>query len=569
MVNYRFSIEQPNQQYVRITVDFPVTSGELEIQLPSWRPGRYQLGNFAKNVKGFKVTDDKHKKRVATKLTKDRWLVETEGANTIRVEYQYYAAELNAGSTFLDATQLYVNPVNCCVYAEGLENEVVELTLAIPDDWKIATSMKRNGHVLQAANFEELADSPFMCSAHLQYNQYEAGGTLFHVWFNGEIKPDWKRLIPDFKAFSEKQIEKFTEFPTPEYHFLIHILPIKAYHGVEHSKSTVIALGPSYEVFGELYKELLGVCSHELYHSWNVKAIRPIEMMPYDYTRENYSRLGYLCEGVTTYMGDIFLLKSKVFTEQQYYKELLVRLQTHFDNHARFNYSVADSSFDTWLDGYEPGAPNRKVSIYTEGSLLAFVTDVSILKATNNKHGLDEVMKRLYFNYALHGKGVSEDDYRRELENVSGTSFEKLVTDYINGTSPFESILTEAMEYIGLELEHKPAATYSHARLGLKCLPEGDKVIVKALYPGGPADLAGLMLEDQIFGVNETAIAGELDKWLKYFDDDQKVLHLIRKGKILTLTVPEVNRNFYSEYAIVPVKEPNSHQKKAFEAWKS
>ena len=138
-------------------------------------------------------------------------------------------------------------------------------------------------------------------------------------------------------------------------------------------------LGPSYVVFDAVYPDLLGVSSHELYHTWNVKAIRPIELFPYDFTKENYSELGYLCEGVTTYMGDLFLFKSNVFSEEEYFNELNQQLQKHFDNPGRFNYSVAASSFDTWLDGYVPGVPNRKVSIYTEGCLIALVCDLMII----------------------------------------------------------------------------------------------------------------------------------------------------------------------------------------------
>jgi predicted metalloprotease with PDZ domain len=300
MVKYSFSCENPSQQYISIKATFSVNSKTTTVQLPSWRPGRYELGNFAKNVKGFRIFDENNKAVSFKKLVKDAWEVDTEGKKEIRVEYSYFAAELNAGSTFLNAEQLYVNPVNCCVFTEETKREPVELELAIPSDWKIAGSMKENGTVLSASNFEELADSPFICSNSLQYNQYEVNGTIFHLWLNGEVKPDWKRLVKDFKAFTAKQLEKFMEFPVPEYHFLIHILPYKAYHGVEHQRSTVITLGPSYEVFASLYKELLGVSSHELYHTWNVKAIRPADMYPYDFTKENYSELGYICEGVTT-----------------------------------------------------------------------------------------------------------------------------------------------------------------------------------------------------------------------------------------------------------------------------
>ncbi len=568
MVKYSFSSENPSQQYISIKATFPVNSITTTVQLPSWRPGRYELGNFAKNVKGFRVFDQNNKAVSFKKLVKDAWEVNTEGKTEIRVEYGYFASELNAGSTFLNAEQLYVNPVNCCVFTEETKEESIELELAIPNEWKIAGSMKVNGTVLSASNFEELADSPFICSNSLQYNQYEVNGTIFHLWLNGEVKPDWNRLVKDFKAFTAKQLDKFLEFPVPEYHFLIHILPYKAYHGVEHQRSTVITLGPSYEVFASLYKELLGVSSHELYHTWNVKAIRPADMYPYDFTKENYSELGYICEGVTTYMGDLMLYKSGVFSLDQYLLEMNKQLQKHFDNHGRFNYSVAESSFDTWLDGYVPGAPARKVSIYTEGCLLAFVTDVMILEATESKFGLDTVMQRLYFDYYLKGKGVSEADYKFVLEKVSGISFDSFFEDFIHGNRPYESILTDAFDFIGLELHHKPSQFYSHGRLGFKIIPQGQNFIIKVIYPGSPANLGGLMLEDEIIAVNGYACLGELDKWLKYFDNDLKHITVLRAGRIIQMTLPEVDRNFYMEYEVKPLPKMNTPQIKAFDAWR-
>jgi len=567
MVHYSFSIENPNQQYIHIKVNFVVTEEITIIHLPSWRPGRYEIGNFAKNVKGFKVYDDQNKRIEAPKISKDSWEINTSKTKEIRVEYSYYATDLNAGSTFLSPEQLYVNPVNCCVFIKEQADLPTSLELNIPENWEVAGSMEKSENVLSAKNFDELADSPFICSPNLQHETYQSVDTLFHVWFNGEVKPDWEKLIKDFKAFTDKQIEKFTEFPVSEYHFLIQIAPYKIYHGVEHCKSTVIALGPSYDIFEGLYKELLGVSSHELYHTWNVKTIRPIEMFPYDFTKENYSRLGYICEGITTYMGDLFLLKSNVFSLNAYLSEMNNQLQKHFDNHARFNYSVTDSSFDTWLDGYVPGAPGRKVSIYTEGCLLAFVTDVMILRATNNKSSLDSVMKVLYFNYALKGKGVSEEDYIKELENIAGISFKDFFKEFVNGTNPFEAILTESFEYLGLELKHVPAKQYSAGRLGFKANPNGNNFTVSALYPGGPADLGGVMTGDEIIAVNRLACGGEMDKWLSHFDHDLKTLTIIRAGKLIETTLPEVNRFFYSEYTVVPLENPNSFQKKALDMW--
>jgi predicted metalloprotease with PDZ domain len=527
------------------------------------------LGNFAKNIKGFKVFDDTNKRLSVSKLTKDSWEVCCIDTRTIRIEYSYYASELNAGSTFLSKEQLYVNPVNCFVYTDEQAQDAIELKLIIPSSWSVAGSMPQQEHTLTATNFDELADSPFICSPKLQHETYLSGETNFHVWFHGEVKPDWERVLSHFKAFTDKQIEKFQEFPTSEYHFLIQILPYKAYHGVEHCKSTVITLGPSYDVFGSLYKELLGVSSHELYHTWNVKAIRPIEMYPYDFTKENYSQLGFLCEGVTTYMGDLFLLKSTVFSLNEYFIELNKQLQKHFDNAARFNYSVAESSFDTWLDGYVPGAPGRKVSIYTEGCLLAFVTDVMILRSTNNKYGLDEVMKRLYFNYALQGKGVSEADYLTELENISGISFKTFFKEFVHGTFPYESILTESFDYLGLQMNVKPSGAYSQAVLGFKTIPAGNNFIITSLYPGSPAELGGLMLNDEVIAVNDYVCCGELDKWLTYFDANVKTITVVRSGKLIQCQLPEVNRFFYSEYSVTLNESANNLQKRALQAWMS
>jgi predicted metalloprotease with PDZ domain len=150
---------------------------------------------------------------------------------------------------------------------------------------------------------------------------------------------------------------------------------------------------------------------------------------------------------------------------------------------------------------------------------------------------------------------------------LAGDEMNAIFDDYFYGTRPFEAILTDAFETIGLELHHQPSKRYSYARLGFKTLPVGNHHIAKAIYPGSPADLGGLMLEDEIIAVNGFALNGELDKWLEYVDDREKHLTVIRAGKLLELSLPEVQRNFYLEYSVLPVENPNGAQKKAFEHW--
>ncbi|MFN6076415.1 MAG: M61 family metallopeptidase, partial [Fluviicola sp.] len=456
MTHYELSIQNPNQQYIQFKVTISDCQENQVFHLSKWRPGRYELGNFAKNIKGLKIFNAENELVSFEKIDSSTWKINCKKGETVRVEYAFFSVELNAGSTFLSKEMLYVNPVNCFIYTPEDLTQSSTFKLNIPEKWSVAGSLPEEEGVYFADNFHELADSPFICTEKIQHHTYEAGETLFHLWFAGECQIDWERIISDFKAFTEIQLEKFIEFPVKEYHFLFHILPYRAYHGVEHQKSTVITLGPSYDLFKNTYADLLGVSSHELYHTWNVKAIRPIDMFPYNYQSENYSRLGYLCEGVTTYMGDLMLFKSDVFDFEDYKREFSAQLQKHFDNPGRFNFSVADSSFDTWLDGYVPGAPGRKVSIYTEGCLLAFVSDVFIRRHSKNEHGLDELMKRLYYNFALENKGVSEEDYCKLLVELGGEELEKIMPTHFYGSAPYENILTEALDYLGLEMTSRP-----------------------------------------------------------------------------------------------------------------
>ena len=566
-INYKIVSDHASSKLLQVTVNFPTNESETLIHLPAWRPGRYELGNFAKNVKNFSVFDDAKKKCMFFKTNKDTWLVKTEHTKSITVQYNYYANELNAGSTFVDAELIYVNPVNCLVYIDELIDHPISISVANKYNWQIATSLKNIDGVLHATNYDELVDSPFIVSPNLQSESYTLNSIVFTIWINGHKQIDWQPIINDFKKFTQHQLEAFGEFPADKYEFLIFSLPNQAYHGVEHLKSTVITLGPSHALFNSLYNELLGVSSHELYHAWNIKSIRPAEMLPYNLKAENYSTLGYIYEGITTYMGDLFLLKSGVFNLETYLEQFSQQVQKHLDNPGRFNYSVAESSHDTWLDGYVPGVPGRKVSIYTEGCLLAFCADILIRQATKNKHGLDEVMKRLYFDFALNGLGINEKDYQNLLENISGISFQSFFDDYVNGTHNYESILIDCLEYVGLTLQQNKLASYSQSRLGLRFTKSNNGILVSEIYPGSPADIAGICLNDQVIALNEIQINNDFDALLEYMEFDEKKLILLRNKKITFVTLPEVNRYFYQKHSVLLQNKLSPNQQKALSHW--
>ena len=549
-MKYTISYNHPEKHFIDFELSISVLKKEsLVLQLPSWRPGRYELGNFAKNIKDFKILDSHSNLVSFNKKNKDSWEVNTAKYTEIIVKYSYYAAELNAGSTFLNEDQLYINPVNCMMYVEGESDLEYEISFSIDNDMDLFTSLAKHGkHVLKAKSFDELADSPVIASNSLQYKKREISGVDFHFCFQGEIKLDWNKVFNDFEKFIEYQITQFGSFPHQEFYFLFQITPYKSYHGVEHHKSTVILLGSSFDVFGKLYNEFLGVSSHELYHVWNIKSIRPTQMHPYEFSKENYTHLGYVAEGVTTYMGDRMLYESGVFSKEDYFKELKTLLIRHFHNDGRHHYSVAESSWDTWLDGYVAGVPGRKVSIYVEGALIAMICDAKIRKQTNHEKSLHDVMRVMYSGSNLE-TNYDKERYKKTLEKISGIDFTDVFNDLIYGTKDFTKYLKKAFNVFGWDYTNIPSKKLAN-RYGLKTLFKDGNLLVVSVLEDSSAYLSALAKDDKLIAVNGFTINNDLESWLKYFSEDDLVLLIERESKLKEIKLGKINDFQYYNYEI-------------------
>ena len=567
MIQYTFSYTKPHRHFIDIEMRVSEhLSSELIVQLPAWRPGRYELGNFAKNIQYFKVFDAQGLPLKFQKINKDTWKISTANSSEIVIQYNYYANELNAGSTYLDEIQLYVNPINCCLYVPNRMDEMCIVNLEVPSSYKIACSLVQDNHQLKAKNFDELVESPWIASNSLQYNKYSVQGINFHIWFQGKCQLDWNRILKDFQAFTSHQINDFNAFPVSEYHFINQILPYKAYHGVEHTSSTVISLGPGSDLMSDkLYESLLGVSSHELYHTWNVKQIRPEELMPYDYSKENYSRMGYLYEGVTTYMGDLYLMRSKVFSEEDFYKTQEENLLKHFHNGGRHNMSVADSSFDTWLDGYVQGVPNRKVSIYTEGALCALMLDIHILDYSNGNSSLRDLMTKLYEEYAIKGKPLNEQDYIHELVQYGGHDTLEIVESYIYGTKDFRNALDTSLSIVGLMIEESKNSDFFASRLGLKGLLKDAVFHVKQVDLNSVSDDMCIAVGDEILAINSKPITKKLLKSIIVMET--VMLRVKRRYEIIDLELVLTNTSHYPKFSISRMEKRSDRNKMLFDTW--
>jgi len=478
MIKYKISSENPQSHFLHIEMMIDhIQADTIELQLPAWRPGRYELQHFAKNIQRFEVFSSQEKVSFH-KLTKDRWLIHTTDLQEVIVKFTYFANVQNAGSSFVDESVMYVNFVNCLPCVEGRMDEacVLEIAPPVPEGgaFKIACGAinYNNGLVKSGqesspfgggggflSTYEALVDSPLLASPYLQHQTYQVGEVDFYVWFLGNYTPDWTKLIPDFQAFTEKQIQVMGDFPEKNYHFINWILPTSFYHGVEHRNSTMIVLGPDSEGDG-LYNDLLGVSSHELYHAWNICKIRPVEMMPYDFTKENYFPTGFVAEGVTTYYGDLFLVQSGVFTQEQYLKELETVLKRHFEQDGKAFQSLVESSFDLWLDGYVQAIPHRRVSIYQKGAVVALILDLMIRLRFGHQKSLETVMQILWERFGKTGIGYSLEDYQRVCEEIAppapdggAYSIQQYFDDCIYGNMPLESMVNELLDAFGLQMQ--------------------------------------------------------------------------------------------------------------------
>lgn len=535
------------------------------MQLPAWRPGRYELQHFAQKLRAVTATANGESIAIE-KVNKDRWKVQAGGAKELEISYSFFARQMDAGGSWLDEQQLYLNPINCLMAVEGREQEPCQLVLQLPEEWQIACGLpKAEKHTLAAANFDELADSPFIASGNLKRENFEVEGYTFHIWMQGACQPDWERLKHDFAGFTQEQLEVFGDFPVQEYHYLNEILPYRFYHGVEHSHSTVITLGP-----GELlmtpsvYKEFIGVSSHELFHTWNIKKIRPKEMLPYNFAQENYFKTGYVAEGITTYYGDYMLARSGFFTAEAYFEELNTSLQRYYADYSRHNLSVADSSFDLWLDGYKPGIPDRKVSIYIKGALTALLLDLQLRKVTGNMASMDTVMRQLWERFGKKNIGYTAQDYAQLVHEVAGQSFEAYFSKYINGTEDIEPALDEALRYVGCSLIENQNPLIYESKYGFKVSSEGS-IKVTAIAPGSPASEL-LSIDDELIALNGRKLEHNLQQLLA-LEPQEVELALFREKQLRVVRLVPNGKNYYSKYTVQKRQDASEEEKTNFKLW--
>jgi predicted metalloprotease with PDZ domain len=509
MIHYTISCPNPAAQFLRIDLNFSCQAGEnIRLQLPAWRAGRYQIANYAQNLRGLTAETQGGQTISLQKISKDCWAFEVEESMQIQLSYDYWAGKMDAGSAWVDDEQVYVNLVNCCFEILGRSEEAFDLQLDLPNYTKQILTLKQTGtSTWMAENYQVLADATVLAAKKVEQETYTIGNTRFHAWFHGKIHFDRSRFIDQFRAFSSRMIADFGSFPEEEYHFIFQLLPYPHYHGVEHRRGTVITFGPASSLAEEAaQEELLGISCHELYHAWNVCRIRPKEFLPYDFSKEIYSQAGLVLEGVTTYFGDLYLLKSGAYdlpTYLRHFEKMLRRESNHF---GWKNASIEESSIDLWLDGYVAGIPDRKVNIYSRGALLSLCLDVILLQEGSS---LAQVMKGMWGSFGLPFKGYQVQDFEKQIAaRVSNPEkITRFFDAYVRGKEDLYPVLEDCFSALGIEIQKTLSENTLLHQVGIQL---NGQQVVQQIHPESTA-YQHLMVHDQLLNLNSENARWEVE----------------------------------------------------------
>ncbi len=566
-MKYRISYTNPLCHFIDIEAVFDQEKqDQMIIRLPAWRPGRYQLMHFSRNIQRFEALDAEGKPLAYRKTGQETWVLDTRNiTGPVSVRYNYFVSQMDGGGSWLDANQLYVNPINCLLYIQERMAEPCTLQLDLPDGFTVASQLHFQKGIAEARDYYHLVDSPFIASPSIRHFQCALNETIFHTWIQGEGDFDWVRFESDLIAFASIQQDVMGPFPFDAYHFLLQFLPYKHYHGVEHFNSTVITLGPREEIDNRtLYQQFLGVCSHELFHAWNVCRMRPAELLPYDFSRENFFETGFIAEGFTTYYGDLFLVRSDVITVDDYLRRLNKYIKLHFDNGGRFHRSLAESSIDLWLDGYEEGTPARKVSIYVKGAIVGLMLDLQLMLHSSGKIRLDDLMRYLWHQFGENKKGYKTADILYGLKKITGKDHTQFFDRFIYGCDPVEKDLDQLLNRFGCKLMTTHPANPVEKHLGIRLRDSEAELLVQHVAPLSPA-YGKICIQDRILEIDRVPIN------MRQLDAIQlngtTELLVERAGQQITITIKKGNMLHFTNFEIVRLKQTTTEQDQLLVNW--
>ena len=507
MLHYQIEFDDYKQHLVHVTIRF-LANPNQELWLPTWIPGSYLIREFSKHIEAVKAYDEAGRMLNIKKTEKNRWRLFNTDHELITVEYDVYAYDLSVRGAYVDQTRLYINPACVCLGLEGQEQSACELEIFLPDELKhfqLATglaskSLVKGRFTLKADHYDQLIDSPFELADQTRFS-FETHGIEHEFVISGTHATNVDRLKTDIEKICAAEIDLFGSAPFKNYTFMT-MATGNSYGGLEHCNSTSLItprddLPKSNEPTepSKDYQRFLGLCSHEYFHSWLVKFIRPENFANYNLHQEGYTSLLWIFEGFTSYYDDLILLRSGVISQKSYLDLLKSQLDRYLQNPGRFVQTVAESSFDAWIKFYRPdeNTNNAGTSYYNKGALVALCLDLGLRLRGSS---LDALMRRLYEN-TQNGIQVNERTVFDLCEELTGDSWVEQINHLINTTD--ELPLDQLFPEFGLSYTLKNDKTLAY---GLKLTDKPEGVLVQNAQREGAGAKAGISANDVIIAID-------------------------------------------------------------------
>lgn len=563
---YKIDLTQPEHQRGDVSITFPETNEQfLDIKMPAWRTGYYRILNLANGIRDFTAKTNGQNLRWE-KVDKSTWRIHLpKNAGEVTVNYEIYADQLGRRSRHIDDSHAYLDASAVFMYADKWRNDPVKVSLDVPSEWRSYSGMEREGdHSFVADNWDVLVDSPIETGINKHF-AFEQGGRDYEVVFWGEGNYDAEQTVADLEKLVATGDSIWSSYPFERYVFMIHATS-GAGGATEHKNSTVIQR-PRYSFASrDDYLSFMSTASHEFVHTWNVKAYRPDGLVPYDYQKENYTDLFWIAEGSTSYFQNHLLLHAGVMEPDEYFERLASGIDRYKAKPGRKVMSVAEASFEAWIDQYGDRAHNDSVSIYSEGALVSWMLDNALLEATDGEVSYRDVHNELYKRFDADEKGFKASDVLAILNDLTGDSWQQWWQNNVEAPAadiPFEKMLNDA----GLELVYEENDEPENWT-GWRASKVDGGMELTQVSRGSPAWEAGFRPDDVIVAYDgHTVMQGRFKEALQEYEaGDEVKVTFFRRNQLHEKTL-KLEQAPATDASIKPVDAPTAQQKARFLQW--
>jgi predicted metalloprotease with PDZ domain len=568
----------PATHRAQFSLAVPLREGEAEVEivLPLWAPGAYEIRESAREVREVTARRPADGTPLPVeRRAKNRWKVAAPAEPAIEFRYVVYGHDLSDDGFDVTDEHIYLNATRCLPWVEGRSHEPVELALHLPAGWKAFAELPRLAESpvrYRARDYEELVDTPVDCGTPVEL-ELRAGGIPHRLLVcGGPGNFEAHRLEEDVRRIVEAQIRFFGGSPLASYTFFVHLSDRRG-GGLEHRASTSIVVERTTFRPAESYDRFLTVVSHEYFHLYNVKRIRPRALGPFDLTREVYTRQLWWMEGTTDYAAHLLVRRAGLFTPSKYLGQVAELARKYLRVPGRAVRSLEEGSFCAWIDLYRPyeETRNQSVSYYLKGYLVSLALDLEIRHRTDDRVRLDDVFRRLWGDHARSGRGLEEEELFAVISSVAGSDLGGFFDRYIRGTAELD--LDAFARYAGLRFgpapkPPDPADAATPVDLGIETAPNGERIRIKEVLDGTSGRRAGLTPGDEIVGfdgvrVVATELAGALQR---YVPGDVVTVDLFRRGVLRHVRV-EAAPAPPAKYAFTPDPTADEGARRIYASW--